>query len=80
MIVGCYILHLYCDAPGCARTSPGEFTGRTFPECAAGARKEGWRVLQESNITACPSCARKYWWVGPGEWRAAWKQPRRGSK
>lgn len=63
MIVGCYTLHLYCDAvadnggplvhPRGAEVNyvsqhEGEFTGRTDRDCRRLARKAGWTFTKRN--------------------------------
>lgn len=46
--VGCYDLHLYCDAPHHDRLKhghwPSEFAGRDERDCFRQAREKGWVI------------------------------------
>lgn len=70
MIVGGFVLHLYCDTPGCPQGSarptsdggsqaPGEFT---HPKNEAGAfaaaRRAGWVLVVTSGQCYCRDCAK----------------------
>lgn len=65
MIVGCYSLHLYCDAKDHVRVyrEPGsaqaEFTAETGGECRRDARKLGWVLRMRSGRAICPACAKR---------------------
>ena len=63
MIVGCYDLHLYCDANGCPLTKelkmPRQYTGPTLGYCLRDARKDGWRVNVRKDKAICPKCSGK---------------------
>lgn len=52
MIVGCYLLHLYCDNPDCSTS--GEFTGTTEAEAKKEARQAGWCFI--FNRVYCWTC------------------------
>ncbi len=52
MIVGCYTLELYCDAPDCP-WRPHQFTGRTEAECIRAAKSVGWRLDKKKGIAKC---------------------------
>ena len=62
MIVGCYVLHLYCDT--CERvhytpegaSSKHEFTGDSKQEAYRSARKRGWRISEQVQKAMCPEC------------------------
>jgi hypothetical protein len=69
MIVGCYAMDLYCDnadqtgARGYAFHSfakavagPEQFIGETYGECAAKARKRGWKLVGKFGKAYCPTC------------------------
>ena len=62
MIVGCYVLHLYCDAPegSCANgwheENTDEFTGETASEARRWARDGGWTLDMHAGKALCPSC------------------------
>ena len=64
MIVGCYDLNLYCDAPKCTNGQYGlypsqlEATAETGAECRREARRLGWWLSQKHGTCACPPCAR----------------------
>lgn len=71
MIVGCYTLHLYCEAEahdgymsdygyhvktsGKYKTVTHEFSGRNERECLQQARKIGWRITKDRRAF-CPYC------------------------
>jgi hypothetical protein len=61
MIVGCYVLDLYCD--GCDRnthtglTLPDQFTSETGNACRREAIRRGW-VFDEDKAY-CPTCSKK---------------------
>jgi hypothetical protein len=66
MIVGCYTLHLYCDAratPGCIAVresgldQPFQATGQNFRDCQEQARHSGWRLSIVRDTAVCPACA-----------------------
>lgn len=70
MIVGCYTMHLYCDGAktcpngGCKiggggeSVPPAQCTGQTRGECAAKAKKRGWRLNHRTDTALCPACAK----------------------
>ena len=67
-----YTLDLYCDYfdgqnnPTSASPDgyhgwnefPHTFTGETFRECAADARKAGWKIHRQTRTATCPHCVR----------------------
>lgn len=70
MIVGCYILHLYCETAGCKKalggvtgnfgSGPVEFTHPTHEKGAvAEARARGWKLDLKHWTALCPQCAKK---------------------
>lgn len=64
MIVGSYVLHLYCDGERCAaqrqtRGEPiahGEFTGNTGGEAKRAAREAGWKLDEPNDKAYCRKC------------------------
>ncbi len=65
MIVGSYVLHLYCDfceLPQ-GRDEMGhqvrhvEFTGDSRQDSYRSARKYGWRINEAKATAMCPTCA-----------------------
>lgn len=66
MVVGGYALDLYCDSEHCQNQSPhgwmeqgkAQFNGETWSECAARARKLGWRISRDRMRCLCPSCVK----------------------
>jgi hypothetical protein len=58
MIVGCYTLDLYCDAPNCKTTQPETFIHELGSTCRSLARKAGW-YLTGSGQAFCPTCTKK---------------------
>lgn len=64
MIVGAYILDLYCDAkdwnekPHTWKEFPHEFTGEYGTRCRREARRAGW-VLKRNGEALCPKCSGK---------------------
>lgn len=61
-IVGCYTLHLYCDAQikpeGASqwyRCDMGEYVGETAAQCRRQARRAGWKLGRTAAV--CPTCA-----------------------
>lgn len=72
MIVGCYTTDLYCrnaavskptgEATTCARTEykandAGQYTGETYRQTVAKAKKDGWRFDEDGEVT-CPWCVK----------------------
>ena len=69
-IVGCYILHLYCDFGVKVEGDyekhggrwyyelnfPGEFTEHTEAACFKEARKAGWKIYPAQRKAKCPHC------------------------
>lgn len=53
MIVGAYILNLYCDAPGCIeyRRVSSDTSAR---DALKAARKSGWTVNTRTRFVRCP--------------------------
>lgn len=63
MIVGGYVLHLYCEY-GCQRGAPVEIAGSFYGnlrETVATAKKMGWRIDDTHDRALCPDCKRKGW-------------------
>lgn len=68
MIVGCYVLDLYCDTPddsykhrgGGDFPGPavGQFTGETGGEARRNARAAGWKIDLRADKMTCPYCIR----------------------
>jgi hypothetical protein len=64
MIVGCYVLDLYCDyrpqarPPDCQR-GRHQFTGRNYSECAGEAKKDGWILKRTKGAAFCPNCSKR---------------------
>lgn len=64
MIVGGYVLHLYCDDPqhaervGWQPQNHDEVIGEAGGECRRVARRRGWRLDLEHGTAVCPACTR----------------------
>jgi len=71
MIVGCYVLDLYCDKESNHNIISGnyylmqphdwilianQFTGETYGECVKQARKNGWLVNRNKDKCLCKYC------------------------
>lgn len=63
--VGCFVLHVTCDAPASApapgQSSRDEFTGETRVDAEGAARAAGWLLSERGVLPAydrCPACAR----------------------
>lgn len=61
MLIGCYHLHLYCDAPGCkhgtySQCADAEWTHEFGARCRAMARRAGWWLNDKLGTCACPQC------------------------
>lgn len=63
MIVGCYSVHLYCEAVGHLEFPQidepilrKEFTGQNERECFQEARNAGWKIIKR--IPICHRCIR----------------------
>lgn len=59
MIVGCYVLDLYCDRKGCLRRSKcTHYTAPSGMGARNQARRDGWKVEEsgERDVCLCPSC------------------------
>lgn len=57
-IIGCYVLHLYCDHPKHVRGSnnePHEYTGQTEGVAKKEARKDGWLFTNDKKVF-CETC------------------------
>lgn len=67
MIVGGYVLHLYCDGERCARVrvtqgepiAQGEFTGNTGGEARRAARGAGWKLDELNDKAWCRKCRKE---------------------
>jgi hypothetical protein len=62
MIVGGYVLHLYCEQKNPDhghQEFPHEFGGETGGEARKEARQRGWKLDLENSIGICPKCAKK---------------------
>lgn len=72
MIVGGYVLHLYCDSgrrefdqkdkPGHQHgmsSNAAEFSAETGPQARARARRSGWRLDVKRDRALCPICSGK---------------------
>jgi hypothetical protein len=61
VIVGCYTLHLYCDADNDAheyQEFPHEYTDEFGSKTRVKAREEGW-ILKRDYTAICPKCNKK---------------------
>lgn len=73
MIVGCYTVHLYCDAKRAEKCTskiaadpariheqpePAEFCAETGYECRTKARRAGWKLEGKIGRATCPACAK----------------------
>lgn len=60
MVVGSFVLHLYCDIPDESHQHRGsafaEFSGDTAGQARARARQSGWRFERGLLRVRCPSC------------------------
>lgn len=63
MIIGCYVLTLYCDETGCPCSkygpggyAPAQYYAETGSKCRANARRDGWLVDLKRNRCLCPQC------------------------
>lgn len=56
MIVGSYVLHLYCDGDNHPKFEygPAEFSEETGAEARKIARKNGWKIRGQKAY--CPKC------------------------
>jgi hypothetical protein len=65
--VGCYLLHLYCDAENCEGAHHGrkycwEYgENETFTKAKASARRQGWKLSKGrcDDNDRCPYCTGK---------------------
>lgn len=61
MIVGCYVLHVYCDnaehPPLVERKA--EFTGPNERKTLFEARKAGWGISPIRKWATCPNCLKR---------------------
>jgi hypothetical protein len=66
----CYSLDLYCDTfrgedvrddkrHHSFAEFPHTFTGETFAQCAAQARRQGWVIHRGTHTATCPKCSGK---------------------
>jgi hypothetical protein len=64
VIVGCYVLDLYCDDPNCPdqrfHTTPSQFTDETGSGARAEARRAGWRLNLDDGTALCPKCVKRH--------------------
>ncbi len=64
MIVGCYSMDLYCDAPHCKNgefklyPSKAQFNSQTEGGCKRQARADGWRFHRSGGVS-CIYCTRR---------------------
>lgn len=63
MIASGYSMDLYCDGVGCTHKSwqpnaKAQFTGETFGDCAAQAKRGGWKISRDRTKCLCPDCAK----------------------
>ena len=64
MIVGSFVLHLYCDSPihkdlpydQRQKTGPAQFSASSGRSAFREARKCGWRIKQKIDMAHCPYC------------------------
>ena len=59
MILGCYVLQLYCDSNKGHRINKNnyeEYTGETRSEAEEVARAEGWKLYETNDKAICPIC------------------------
>ncbi len=62
MIVGSYVLQLYCqeDNPEHGRDEfPHEYTAEFGAACRKAARQEGWILNLKEHTAICPKCKEK---------------------
>lgn len=63
MIVGCYLLSLYCDATAVPAGRhvfaefPHDFTSEFGSTCRRKARRAGWKLDLKTGMALCPKCA-----------------------
>lgn len=60
MIVGCYVLHLYCDHKLHVKkyyNEEAEYTGPTKGVAEKGARVDGWKFTKDGKVF-CETCKR----------------------
>jgi hypothetical protein len=58
MIVGSYVLHLYCDCVDCAQDremTPKEISEPSEKRALARARKLGWRFNRDKTLAYAPN-------------------------
>lgn len=60
-IVGCYVVHIYCDNPHCRtewceNDKRREASATTYSHCRGLLRKAGWYFGKSFEL--CPDCAR----------------------
>lgn len=55
MIVGCYILDLYCDNEPHYHAGL-RISGKNANDCYRKARKSGWLIKMNKTIAICPNC------------------------
>lgn len=49
MIVGCYVMHLYCDTRGCSRSWENNTSEQTKSDAAKSARAAGWHFSRQGH-------------------------------
>ena len=62
MIVGCYVLDLYCDLENPDHKYdefPHQYTAETGGKCRKDARREGWKLNLWEGTAICPKCNKK---------------------
>ena len=62
MIVGCYVLDLYCDEKNDEHKHqefPHQYTGETGGQCREAARQEGWKLDLHEGRATCPKCTKR---------------------
>jgi len=68
VIVGCYVLDLYCDNDDCpsaegrhrgGKNEPDQFTGPSKRYCYRDAKKAGWKISDKRDAAYCPDCKGK---------------------
>ena len=65
MIVGCYVLDLYCDNKQCRTNErshrggpnePAQYTGPNKRYCYREARGDGWKISDKDGTAHCAEC------------------------
>lgn len=58
MVVGCYVLHLYCESQDHGpRDGHIEFTGASRTDALRVARAAGWHISHRTSTALCPKHA-----------------------